>query len=122
METKRKMPSKKNIFNYWIDKILDVEECGTETCWACGFAGQIDRCHIHDRCESKNDNLDNLVLLCTHCHRIQEAMCKTDEGRNIFISKLIEGNFLFVVRYKQLEAIYNSGIYNHILKFDNTKS
>jgi 5-methylcytosine-specific restriction endonuclease McrA len=121
IEVKRKMPSRDKIFNYWIDKINDLRECGTTICWACGFAGGVERCHIHDRCKSENDNLDNLVLLCKHCHKIQETMCTTQEGRSIFISKLIEGNFLFVVRYKQLEAIYNSGIYNHLLKFDNTK-
>jgi hypothetical protein len=114
MQTKRKMPSKKQIFNYWVDKILDLEDCDLNTCWGCGFNSTIERCHINDRCKSNNDNLDNLVLLCKYCHRIQETMCKTDEGKNIFISKLIQGNFLFKLRFKLLTEIYNSGIYNNL--------
>jgi len=114
MKLKRIMPSKKEIFNYWIDKIIDLDDLDLNDCWGCGFKGNIQRCHIHDRYKSNNDDLSNLVLLCNNCHNRQETMCQNEEGRKIFISNLIEGNLFFSIRFKELQEVYKSGIYNHL--------
>jgi hypothetical protein len=114
MGQNRIMPSKKQIFNYWFDKIIDLEDLELNDCWGCGFPASIQRCHIQDRCESKNDSVENLVLLCKSCHRMQEVMCKTEQGRSIFLSKLIQGSIFFEIRFKELKNIYDIGIYNHL--------
>ena len=69
MTQKRKMPTKKKIFEHWENIILNSDELDSDTCWGCGFPANLERCHIHARCESFNDDLSNLVLLCKECHR-----------------------------------------------------
>lgn len=90
MASKRNMPSKFQIYNYWKDLIFDFPDT-INTCWGCGFESNIQRCHIHDRCESNNDNLDNLILLCSYCHKLQENMCRNKESRLNFTERLIDG-------------------------------
>jgi hypothetical protein len=115
MIAKRKMPSKIQIFRYWQNKMIDSEDIDLNVCWGCGFTAAIERCHIHDRCYSLNDNVSNLVLLCKDCHRHQESMCGTENGRIEFVEKLINGAFLMNYRIESLCTKIKYNLYDNVL-------
>ena len=115
MTQKRKMPTKKKIFEHWENIILNSDELDSDTCWGCGFPANLERCHIHARCESFNDDLSNLVLLCKDCHRMQESMCNTKEGRNDFVKKIKEYPLFMDFKINSMLMKVKYGIYDEIL-------
>jgi hypothetical protein len=115
METKRKMPSKKQIFNHWENKLTGSEDLNLNTCWSCGFEGRIERCHLHDRCYSFNDDVSNLVLLCKECHKLQESMCQTEINRLEFINKIKQGPFLMSFKINSMLMKVKYGIYDSVI-------
>ena len=88
--TKRKMPSKRQIHSFWMDKIWEIPD-RLHTCWGCGFDTITQRCHILARAEGGDDNPENLVILCKRCHLDQESMCMSETGRKNFIALLKDG-------------------------------
>ena len=115
MEQKRKMPSKIQIFRYWESKMIDSEDLDLNVCWGCGFTSSIQRCHIHDRCYSFNDDVSNLVLLCKDCHSHQESMCQSEVGRGEFIKKLMNSAFLMNYRIESVMSKIKHNLYDRLL-------
>ena len=115
METKRKMPSKKKIFNHWKNELIGSEDLNLNTCWSCGFDGGIERCHLHDRWASFNDDVSNLVLLCNECHKLQESMCQTEINRLEFINKIKQGSFLMNYKINSMLMKVKYGIYDSVI-------
>jgi len=73
MGRKRIMPTRKRIFEYWQDKINSALD--DNTCFKCGFTGgftAVERCHITSVFNNGTDDLDNLHLLCSNCHKQSE--------------------------------------------------
>ena len=69
----RIMPTRKKIFEYWKDKISTAYN--DNTCFKCGFTGiftAVERCHITSVFNDGSDDLENLHLLCSNCHKISE--------------------------------------------------
>ena len=87
----RNMPTQKKILYYWMEIINDLPN-NIKTCWACGFDFGTQRCHIKARCNGGNDSVDNLVLLCSECHKMQELHCSTINGENDFREKIKNGS------------------------------
>ena len=77
---KRNMPSASNIAKHWYDELL--ERCGKLTnedgyllCFSCQEANiELERAHILAKSEGGDDSIDNLHLLCPHCHRDTESI------------------------------------------------
>lgn len=97
LKTKRKLPSKAAIADYWKDKELPnghpvIIDWYEPSCWACGrwthnekegemiekgdFKGlwnhpiyNLERCHIIPSAIGGSDNVDNLFLMCHWCHK-----------------------------------------------------
>ena len=71
------MPTKSKIFSYWKDEFKYVEN--DNTCFRCGLTSEyedynlVQRCHILSVVEGGSDNLDNLQLLCSDCHKKSEG-------------------------------------------------
>lgn len=113
MAEKRKMPKKADILKYWAGKLYDMPEdmdaaerrTWLETCWACGFPGILERCHIKARIQGGTDTVDNLMLLCRHCHNLQETRCMTEEGRQAFVEAMKYDAPYMALRFKQLSSI-----------------
>jgi hypothetical protein len=116
MAQKRNIPTKKQIFNYWKNEIVDDLDLDLDTCWGCGFTARIERCHLHDRFYSKNDNASNLVLLCHECHIIQENMCKNEKPRLDFIEKIKQGPFLMGYKINFILMKVKLGIYDSCME------
>jgi hypothetical protein len=77
MATRPSLPSKKAIMDYWREWVWERHADPPEEhfCWACGWVEeQLDRAHIHARCEGGTDTVDNLHLLCRTCHRVSEYL------------------------------------------------
>lgn len=73
MMTKRIKTTKKEIADYWADRIdtmnLTVSSSQASThCWRCGVKKRLDRCHILADALGGADTPSNFVLLCKHCH------------------------------------------------------
>lgn len=111
---KRKMPSKSAIYVHWYDILWDGRRMQNnkrkgdrryDTCWGCGFEVGTQRCHIIDRCAGGSDEVSNLVLLCVDCHRTQELVCQTDQGRKKFVEQIVDGAPFMpakIAKYKNL--------------------
>ena len=112
---KRNLPSVKIIFNHWNSKYFN-NTLDKDVCWGCGFClpGMLQRCHIEDRYLTLNDDADNLVLLCSVCHKHQESMCSNIEGRKNFKVKLIDGALFMSLRVIEIKTKLESGFYNHL--------
>lgn len=109
----RHMPTKLAILYHWHTKLSDMPDSFHEakqtwlkTCWGCGFEGNIERCHVLAKSMGGPDTVENLVLLCDHCHVLQEKACVTDEGRSQFMESLIDGAPFMSVRLRALQAAY----------------
>ena len=87
MKTRRRnLPSKKKIKEYWEGKFrfiedFDWKELPTNACWRCGTKCTPDRAHIWarwametytDKTEKEIDDVSNLHLLCSPCHKYSE--------------------------------------------------
>lgn len=65
------------------------------TCFACGgFFEVTTRCHITPKCEGGSDNVENLHLLCSGCHKESENI-SGDVYFNWFISKDLSNSVSF---------------------------
>jgi 5-methylcytosine-specific restriction endonuclease McrA len=89
---RKSMPSPQAIFDYW-SKILGVfgdpaQHWSTSGCavlfaldclapcfcFACGMVGRVERAHIVAYSLTKDNSVENLHLLCEHCHRESEGI------------------------------------------------
>lgn len=73
MTQKRIKTSKKEIAEYWKDRIDNHETSvsfkhATSHCWRCGVKKRLDRAHIVPASKNGLDSPENFVLLCKHCH------------------------------------------------------
>jgi hypothetical protein len=81
------MPSKKQILDFWIEKLIntkywldvyfdDIKEAHN-ICFACGSSVGSERCHIEPLYKNKtNENVNscsNIHLLCKECHLESES-------------------------------------------------
>lgn len=81
--SKRKIPTKHKIKEYWKHRIVEMKkdifnsidhlERG-DFCFACGLLtnNHTERAHIIARVSGGTDNVDNLHLLCSICHKDSE--------------------------------------------------
>ena len=74
MAQKRNMPSRTQIFNYWKDRIYtggDVNHC-----FACSSLDsyRLERAHILAKHLGGQDSVENLHILCKHCHISSEML------------------------------------------------
>jgi hypothetical protein len=81
MTEPRKMPTKKAIKDFWaehlvkIGKFDSVEELAeADYCFACGMEEKTERCHIMPRFNQGSDDVSNLHLLCSDCHKSSEFL------------------------------------------------
>lgn len=72
------MPNSKEILEFWqnskeINKpfLINATE---KTCFACGWNVGTQRCHINPLIMGGNNDLENLHLLCRHCHYESERL------------------------------------------------
>jgi HNH endonuclease len=82
MADRRKMPTETAIRRYWADDALwanmgveppaDVDVKGV--CMACGLKAGTQRSHIDARANRGPDTVDNLHMLCGHCHHASELL------------------------------------------------
>lgn len=125
----RKMPSKKDISEYWMGRPDSVKKFGhagvhisrwddelpPDECWACGDAkGPLERCHIYSRNEGGPDTLDNLVIMCSNCHLESEDI--PPEGFWFWISKSRAERWVpdFMHTLRRMD---NAGISSEVMSF-----
>ena len=77
MPQKRKLPGRWSIKVFWEDKLGDIN---ANRCFACGWGGRLERCHIIAKHNGGNDNAANLHVLCAACHDESECI----EGKEYF--------------------------------------
>ena len=53
------------IVAHWVSKGWDVD---ADACWACGYVGPVERCHVIPACRGGKATPANLMLLCAQCH------------------------------------------------------
>lgn len=84
-KVKRYIPTKNQIKNYWKHKIVEIKHnifpsveylCKGDYCFACGMLtnDHTERAHILARQEGGSDEVDNLHLLCSICHKDSEML------------------------------------------------
>tara|TARA_B110000902_G_scaffold238751_1_gene286867 strand:+ start:132 stop:632 length:501 start_codon:yes stop_codon:yes gene_type:complete len=77
MGRKRNMPSKKNILLYWQDEFNYIKD--DNTCFRCESTSlssdynAVERCHILSVCDGGCDDVSNIQLLCSDCHKKSEG-------------------------------------------------
>lgn len=59
--------STQDIAEYWSLQYPDKSLC-SHKCWRCGIKKRLDRAHIQALSIDGQDQPDNFVLLCKHCH------------------------------------------------------
>jgi hypothetical protein len=85
----RKMPAYRAIAAFWSEELARLGKGDTAEylarlegrngiCFACGWADDLDRAHIVPKCEGGSDTVDNLHLLCRHCHHTSEGLPPAD--------------------------------------------
>ena len=90
MSKKRNMPTRKSILIHWQDILWDAPD-KVNLCWACGFERRTQRCHVVAKADGGKDTVENLLLLCSDCHKLQERACMDVDTRQRFVSEIIEG-------------------------------
>jgi hypothetical protein len=91
------MPSRKAIYDYWVKAggIADMEDFDHDSCFACGWAGGVDRAHIISRASGGGESPGNLVLLCRRCHHEAPdlddlgAMLRFIKTRELYLYRMI---------------------------------
>ncbi len=85
---REKMPSKKQILKHWAERLIHdygkysmdiyedegITENSQNTCFACGTMAGTLRCHIVPYHLTKNNDCENLHLLCNECHNESEGI------------------------------------------------
>lgn len=75
MGRKRNMPSRKKVYEYWVDKIETAVD--DNTCFKCGFTSEfntaVERAHIESVWGGGSDAPENIHLLCKSCHKDSEC-------------------------------------------------
>ena len=98
MSNRKGMPSKYEVYAYWKDRL--VNDYGKDfykgdtlaeqnsrpkngyvyMCFACGaFTVRIERAHIVALCEGGTNDVSNIHLLCTSCHKNSETIINISE-------------------------------------------
>ena len=81
----RKLPTKHQIKRFWKDKIVNIKKDIFEStdmfdngdyCFACGLLtnNHTEMAHIVARCSGGTDDVDNIHLLCSVCHKESEII------------------------------------------------
>ena len=103
------MPNRKKIFEYWKDKREHVYN--DNTCFKCGRTSTIpsdtyvERAHIHPAWDGGSDDVSNIHLLCSPCHKDSEDYF--DDVYDLWINDFHgEGGFEF---HKKLAANHYFG-------------
>lgn len=71
------MPSKSKIFSHWKEKFKYIED--DNTCFRCEATSEceddnaVQRCHILSVFDGGSDDVNNLQLLCSDCHKKSEG-------------------------------------------------
>lgn len=111
MGTRKTMPSRKKIFNYWKEqkpeittKHIDQDE---NMCFSCGRP-QPQRCHIIANVNGGSEELSNLHLLCQSCHGIQEGL-RTGMGEDFYYYWLKKQEH-YVTYWEKIIADYHKQI------------
>ena len=131
----RKMPSRKQIYDYWSDKLSQA--VNDNTCFKCKFTDEehtaVERAHILAVCDGGSDDCSNIHLLCSECHHNSESYSgelyndwlnvKSDYKFKMgMIVKWYDGKKDYI--HKDLEKQFQMHIDNYIskngqLSFDN---
>ena len=76
MNKRAKMPSPKEIVSYWKNSghRLDDGQFVEGQCFACGCLSILERCHILAVGLGGCNSVENLHLLCKHCHLTSESL------------------------------------------------
>ena len=93
----RKRPTKRQIKEYWKYRILELKKeifnsieyfQGGDFCFACGLLTNktTERAHIVARVSGGSDDIDNIHLLCSACHKDSELI-EGDEYFEWFASR-----------------------------------
>lgn len=90
----RKMPSKLQIKTHWAEVLVSWEKFDSveevweaDYCWACGMEEKTERAHIKSKWRGGSDDVENLHLLCSDCHKASEWM----DG-DVYIEWLVHRN------------------------------
>ena len=109
MSQKRNMPTKKAIIEYWLNN-YEIE-LYDNICWGCAFPSVLYRCHLLAKCKGGNEDLENLVLLCSFCHNIQENyFSNCIETAKNFKNKIIESPPFLNIRFEYFNSLIKHGI------------
>jgi len=75
------MPSKKQIKEHWADWLINLGKFDTlselfeaDYCFSCVMEEKTERCHILARTLGGPDDVQNLHLLCSDCHKASELL------------------------------------------------
>ena len=85
MSQTRNMPNKKIIKTYWASHLVQIGKFDSEQelfegdyCFACGMLEKTERCHIVPKFNQGSDDVSNLHLLCSDCHKASEFLMGSD--------------------------------------------
>jgi hypothetical protein len=75
----RNMPSRRQIYRYWKNRLLErsIEIGDDDTCFACGDVRHLERAHIKTRMYEGKDSVENIHVLCKPCHIESEYFSET---------------------------------------------
>jgi hypothetical protein len=123
----RKMPSRKQIYHYWSDKL--IQAVNDNTCFKCKHTDEeftaVERAHILAVCDGGSDDCSNIHLLCVECHNTSEPYSGElyDDWLNVqteykfkigMIVKWYDGKKDYI--HKDLEKQFKVHIDNYISK------
>lgn len=103
------MPTKKAIFEHWENK--HKMELYDNVCWGCAFPSVLYRCHLLAKCKGGKDDVDNLILLCSFCHNIQENyFSDNNKLSNEFKQMIIDYPPFLNLRFNHFDSLIKHGI------------
>tara|TARA_R110000796_G_scaffold95908_1_gene201352 strand:- start:82 stop:582 length:501 start_codon:yes stop_codon:yes gene_type:complete len=117
MGRKRNMPSKKNILLYWQDEFSYIKD--DNTCFRCESTSvssdynAVERCHILSVFNGGCDDVSNIQLLCSDCHKKSEGF--SGELYNLWVKIDNDKSFmeiLITLYQKKLLKTSNVSVYD----------
>ena len=121
MGRKRNMPSKNNIFLHWKDRFKYIKD--DNTCFRCESTSvlsdynAVERCHILGVWDGGSDDVSNIHLLCSDCHKKSEGF--SGELYNLWVkidNDISFAEILMTLYHKKLLKTSNISVYS---LFDN---
>jgi hypothetical protein len=134
MRSRKGMPSKRHIAEYWVERILDkygdkfsldwyIEKRYNtkivDMCFACTFTSKTERAHILPVCEGGNNSVQNIHLLCKSCH-VESEYLSGDAYWRWFKNKRKEDNGMYKARIRECAMLvdkYRNGLWQGDPKF-----